>query len=235
MKFSVDFKGTPFLHTSRVYATAMHLNNFCDAVLTRNIHAIRNNNILDIASHDGTYSYACLKLGAKHVTGVEPRPHMVALSNENLISLGHETTEFDFIIADIFDYLPTVHPGRFDTILCFGFFYHTIRQTELLAQIRRIRPSYFLLSTRVENFKIPESKLQGIKRWECHDTAGYLVFYYENPDQDVATIHNTGLTATPSKSLVEALLRDYGFRFKQLSMDSISGVSYITQIDSVKW
>lgn len=232
MKFLIDFKETPFLHTSRVYATVKHLNNFCEKVLTRNIHAIRGNNILDIASHDGTYSFACLQLGAGHVTGVEPREHMIRCSNENLISLGRDPLEFDFIAADIFDYLPSVAPGQFDTILCFGFFYHTTRQTELLAQIRRIRPQYFILASKVEDYKIPESRLRGIQRWECHETAGYMVFYYENPDQDMATIHHTGLTATPTKSLVEALLRDYGFRFRQLSHDPIAGVSYLAEIDT---
>ena len=91
MKFSVDFQGTPFLETSRVYATASYLNHTCEVLLTRNLHAIRNKNILDIASHDGTYSYACLQLGAKHVLGVEPRPHLVHDAIENLTSLSHKT------------------------------------------------------------------------------------------------------------------------------------------------
>ena len=124
-----------------------------------------------------------------------------------------------------------VVPGQFDTVLCFGFFYHTTRQTELLAQLRRINPRYFILATRVENFHVPESKLQGINRWECRETAGFMAYYYENPGQDMATIHHTGLTGTPTKSLVEALLKDYGFRFKQLSWSPIDGVSYLAEFD----
>ena len=141
---------------------------------------------------------------------------MVQYATENLTSLGHKPSEFTFIEGDVFTYLPTVKPGQFDTILCFGFFYHTTRQTELLAHVRRINPRYFILDTCVETFEIPKFELRGLQRWECQATAGYLAFYYENPAQDVATIHPTGLTATPTKSLVEALLRDYGFKFTQL-------------------
>lgn len=216
MKFSVNYQGTPFLYTSRVSATVNRLNHRCEILLTRNLHAIRNKNVLDIASHDGTFSYACLQLGANHVVGVEPRSQLVQDATENLTSLGHKTSEFTFIEDDVFNYLPKVETGQFDTILCFGFFYHTTRQTELLAQIRRIKPRYFILDTCVEKFEIPRSELLGLRRWECQATAGYLAFYYENPSQDMATIHTTGLTATPTKSLVEALLSDYGFKFKQL-------------------
>jgi SAM-dependent methyltransferase len=232
LKSSVNFQGTPFLTTSRVYATVSYLNHTCEVLLTRNLHTIQNKNILDIASHDGTYSYACLQLGARHVVGVEPRSHMVNDAIENLTSLGHKASEFDFIVDDIFKYLPTVEPGQFDTVLCFGFFYHTAKQTELLAQIRRIKPRYFILATRVEDFKIPESKLQGIKRWECREIAGFMAYYIENPSQDMATIHPTGLTGTPTKSLVEVLLRDYGFKFKQLPWSQMDSVSYLAEIDS---
>lgn len=246
MRFSVNYKGTPFLETSRVYSTVNRLNYRCEILLTRNLHAIRNKNILDIASHDGTFSYACLQLGANYVVGVEPRSHLVHCATENLTSLGHKTSEFTFIEDDIFHYLPTVESGQFDTILCFGFFYHTIRQTELLAQVSRIKPRYFILDTQVEKFEIPKSELIGLRRWECRSRAGYLAFYYENPRGDMATIHSTGLTATPTKSLVEALLSDYGFKFKQLywspedidSWYSITDyknqtrVSYLAEIDS---
>ena len=230
MKLSVDYRGTPFLKTSRVYATAERLNHVCEVLLTRNIHTIRDKSILDIASHDGTYSYACLQLGAKYVVGVEPRSHLVKDAIENLTSLGHKKSDFTFIADDIFNYLPAIKPGQFDTILCFGFFYHTTRQTELLAQINRIRPKYFILSTRIENFEVPISKLQGINRWECRKTAGFMAYYFENPNQDMATIKPTGLTGTPTKSLVEALLRDYGFKFKQLAWNPVDGVSYLAEI-----
>ncbi len=216
MKFSVDYRGTPFLYTSRVYATENRLNYRCEMLLTRNLHAIRDKNVLDIASHDGAFSYGCLQLGAKHVVGVEPRSRLVKDATENLTASGYPASKFDFIKEDVFNYLPTVATGQFDTILCFGFFYHTTRQGELLAQISRIKPRYFILDTCVEKFEVSEYELTGLRRGECRAVAGYLAFYYENPARDVATVSPGGLTATPTESLVEALLGDYGFKFRQL-------------------
>jgi SAM-dependent methyltransferase len=217
MAFLVDYNDTPFLKTNRTFHDVNRLNRRCEMLLSRNLDSIRGKKILDIASHDGTFSYACLRLGAKHVTGVEPRSHLVKDAVRNLTSLGYKNADFAFIVDDVFNYLPKVETGQFDTILCFGFLYHTTRQTELLSQINRIRPAYFILDCRVETFEIPQSQLRGFQRWECRETAGYLAFYYENTSRDVATFHHTGLSATPTRSLLEALLKDYGFSFKQLS------------------
>lgn len=216
MDFLVDYRNTPFLRTNRTYPDVNRLNRRCEMLLSRNLPSIRGKKILDIASHDGTFSYACLHLGAKHVVGVEPRTHLVKDATKNLTSLGYKNSEFNFVEDDVFNYLPTVQIGQFDTILCFGFLYHTTRQTELLAQIRRIKPVYFILDCRVETFKIPESQLRGFQRMECRETAGYLVYYYENTSRDVATFHHTGLSATPTQSLIEAWLTDYGFKYQQL-------------------
>jgi SAM-dependent methyltransferase len=195
------------------------LNYRCEILLTRNRHAIKDKTVLDLASHDGTFSYACIKLGAKHVVGIEPRANLVHDANENLRSLNCKNSQYNFIQDDMFNYLPTIEPGEFDTILCFGLFYHTKKQTELLELITKCQPTYLILDTFVETLQIPEGELTGLKRKESQGTAGYLVFYYENPELNMATIGPTGLTATPSKSLVEAFLRDYGFTFKQLRMD----------------
>jgi len=245
MRFFINYQDTPFLATNRTASTTNRLNQRCEILLSRNRHAIRNKNILDIASHDGTFSYACLQLEANYVVGVEPRSQLVHDATENLTSLGYKSSEFAFVKDDVFNYLPTVETGQFDTILCFGFFYHTTRQTELLAQVSRIKPKYFILDTCIEKFEIPKSELLGLGSSECQTSAGYLAFYYENPALDMATIHTTGLTATPTKSLVEALLSDYGFKFTQLdwSADEIDDwygiydyktrtrVSYIAETD----
>ena len=71
--FYVDYKDTPFLETGKIKAEALpyRLNWRCEILLTRNQEAINGKRILDLASHDGVFSYACLKLGASHVTGVE--------------------------------------------------------------------------------------------------------------------------------------------------------------------
>ncbi len=114
----VNFQNTPFLETSKTAAYSNRLNWRCELLLTRNQSVIKNKRILDLASHDGRFSWACLKLGAKHVTGVEARAYLVESSIKNLNSLGIDSANFEFICGDIFDCLANFEPEQFDTILC---------------------------------------------------------------------------------------------------------------------
>ncbi len=217
MKFAVEYKNTPFLKTSRVKKDINRLNYRCEMLLTRNIHAIRNKRVLDLASHDGLFTYACLKLGAQYVVGVEPRSILVNDAKENLKSLGCIETQYEFVIDDAFEYLSTVEEEQFDTTLCFGFFYHTKNQTELLDLIKGAKPKYLILDTFVEDFQLPETELRSIRRRESKSIAGYMVFYHEDQDFEMASFGSSNLVGTPNKSLVEALLLDYGFNFKQIN------------------
>jgi len=148
-RFYVDYENTPFLQTSETAAHPNRLNWRCEILLTRNQEAIKGKRILDLASHDGRFSYACLKLGASHVTGVEGRRHLVESARENLIYLGYKSENFSFIQDDVFNYLPKVKSKEFDTVLCFGFFYHTVKQNQLLDDITRIQATYFVLDTHI--------------------------------------------------------------------------------------
>ena len=147
--FDIDYEDSPFLRTSKTAAHSNRLNWRCEILLTRNKERIEGQRVLDLASHDGRFSYACLKLGATHVTGVEVRHHLVEFATRNLISLACPPQQFDFLEANVFDYLPSVTPGEFDTIICFGFFYHTTKQVDLMCEINRIQPKCFILDTAI--------------------------------------------------------------------------------------
>lgn len=150
MGFSVDFDGSPFLETSNVGSYANRLEWRTEILLARNPEIIKDRRVLDLASHDGRFSYACLALGASHVTGVEGRPHLVERASENLERLGCEARSFKFLVGDAMDFLSETKPGDFDTILCLGFFYHTIRQVEMLQEFNRLEPKYLVLDTYVD-------------------------------------------------------------------------------------
>lgn len=147
--FYVDYKNSPFLETGKITPETFpnRLNWRCEILLARNRAAIAGKRVLDLASHDGVFSYACLQLGASHVTGVEGRESLIKSAIGNLTALGCPPERFAFIQGDVFDYLKGVKAGEFDTILCFGIIYHTIRQTELLTEVKRIRPDFLILDT----------------------------------------------------------------------------------------
>jgi 2-polyprenyl-3-methyl-5-hydroxy-6-metoxy-1,4-benzoquinol methylase len=182
-------------------------------------------------------------LGAKHVTGVEGRSHLIDFASKNLLSLGYKQDNFNFIEGDIFDYLQKVEPDRFDTILCFVVLYHTIRQVKLLDQIKRILPSNFILDTFVsDQYFYPTNLTRLIKLINMsqriklnnliHFTStlktitkadkitktetGRLLFYYEDYTLESNTIDSTDLISIATKSLIESLFKQYNFMFSRL-------------------
>ncbi len=203
--FRINYENTPFLQSSQTGASLDRLNFRCEILLASNQEAIKDKRILDLASHDGRFSYACLELGARHVTGVEGRHHLVKSAKKNLIDMGYEPKNFSFVQGDIFDYLHRVKPKEFDTVLCFGFFYHTIRQSELISEIRRIQPEHFLLDTLIS---------------KDTDEKPCLVFMPESHEIEGSTIDPIDLVAWPTKNYIELILKTYGFNFKELHWSS---------------
>lgn len=63
-----------FLTTSATSASPSRLNARHAAIIQGNLELFRGKRVLDIASHDGRWSFAALHAGAKHVTGIEIRP-----------------------------------------------------------------------------------------------------------------------------------------------------------------
>lgn len=53
------------------------LNARYEAIIENNLRLIRGKRILDLGSHDGSWSFAAIEAGANHVLGVEPRPELV--------------------------------------------------------------------------------------------------------------------------------------------------------------
>jgi protein-L-isoaspartate O-methyltransferase len=232
--FQVDFTGSRFLETSTVKAQANRLNWRCELLLARHPEAIRGRRILDLASHDGRFSYACLKLGAAHVTGIEGREHFVRHAEETLGALG-VGDRARFLQGDIFDVLPTLEPGPFDTVLCFGFLYHTIRQVELFQQVRRLGVRHLIIDTQIR--EPPYERIRtlldrfGLGRLtptHMRETA-FLEFRHEDHRRESNTITETGIVAVPTEALVGLLYQYFGFEWRRIewSADVIADWSFL--------
>lgn len=108
-----------------------------------------------------------------------------------------------------------------------------MRQIELIEEIKRIQPKYFILDTavaphpaklfhilplttriRLKHFVHIKQSLTGLKAKGMD--VGHLVFRYEDYIGEGATIEPVGLVAYPTKSLVETLFKSHGFTFRQL-------------------
>jgi len=66
-----------FLETSTTASSKRRLNLRHIGIIEENEEILRGSSVVDIASHDGRWSYAALHAGATHVTGVEGRRHLI--------------------------------------------------------------------------------------------------------------------------------------------------------------
>jgi hypothetical protein len=238
----LDFGPTAFMRSSRVNAFVNRLNWRAEVLIARNPDAFVGKRVLDLASHDGRFSYAALVCGAKRVVGVEARQKHVDLAYLNMREHKVDPDAYQFVTADLVEYLRSVEPGEFDTVLCFGIFSHLIEQVEVLREIRRIAPSCLIIDSwlarerrnfleRIRNRRVNAhvartqlggttgnwfSKLVGGAKelWSDGPCAtGTVVLLRENAEADGATIREGGLMAWLSVSAVNMLLQHFGFEY----------------------
>jgi protein-L-isoaspartate O-methyltransferase len=137
-----------FLETSDTASSKGRLNFRHLGIIQEHQEILRGARVLDIASHDGRWSYAALQAGASHVTGIEGRRHLVVNARKTMISKGVERERFRFVRGDAHDTL-TAGVGSFDVVMLLGFLYHTLRYTELFAGIRATGARHVIVDTRV--------------------------------------------------------------------------------------
>ena len=91
---------------------------------------------------------------------------------------------------ELAEQLPRLQPGQFDTVLCLGFIYHTARQIELLAQLRRLEPRFLVLDARIHND-------------DAGSEAAALHFTTEDPNKESCTCVDDGVVAVPNRAFLE--------------------------------
>ena len=118
-----------FLETSTTASSKRRLNLRHIGIIEENEEILRGSSVVDIASHDGRWSYAALHAGATHVTGVEGRRHLIDATRQTFDAKAVPATQYTLIQGDVHETLfdPEV---KCDVVLCLGFLYHTARYVE---------------------------------------------------------------------------------------------------------
>jgi hypothetical protein len=68
-----------FYTTSHVGNWPVRLNTRYRAIIGGNEQHLRGRRVLDVASHDGRWSFAAVQAGCAHVTGIEAQLRQVVL------------------------------------------------------------------------------------------------------------------------------------------------------------
>ena len=187
-----------FYETGKTGAGAKVLNARFHPLIGNNLEIIKDATILDIASHDGRWSFAALKNGAKKVYGIEGKEELVNSSNENMQKYGISVEKYEFVRGDIFDEIKKIPPNKIDVVFCLGIFYHITNHMELLREIKRLNPKYLIMDTEITNTKSSIIRI----REEPYHTPDSLIPY----DKFIA-----GRT---SKSALNMMLKSLDFKPK---------------------
>jgi hypothetical protein len=145
---------TEFLATEGVRKEANRLNCRFDVIFGRNRALFAGARVLDIGAHDGRWSMAALNFGARHVHGMEGDPLYVEEARKIFARRGIAASSYVFDAGYVPDALAPLERGRYDVILCLGFYYHTPDHVRVFEQLSRLGPKHVLLDTAVSRWPL---------------------------------------------------------------------------------
>ena len=105
--------------------------------------------MLDLASHDGRFSFAALQAGAAHVVGIEHDPRLVRAAGEHLAHYGVSRDRYDFVSGDLFASMAT--GGPCDVVFVFGILYHVNDHMRLLTELADLDARTMIFDTNVSS------------------------------------------------------------------------------------
>jgi hypothetical protein len=141
-----------FYETSRTGPLNDRINLRYEAIFAEHRHLFEDARVLDISSHDGRWSLAALETGARSVVGIEARPETVADAEASMAHYGIDRERYAFTAGDAFEVLAE-QTFDVDVVMCLGFYYHTLRYSELLYLMTRLKPRHIILDTEVSKFR----------------------------------------------------------------------------------
>jgi hypothetical protein len=180
------------------------MNERYKAMLGSNRDILDGARVLDLASHDGRYSFGALKAGAAHVTGVEVRQSLVDRAQEAFAFYDQDPQTYRFVCGDVFEVL-TRERFDVDVVLCFGYLYHTYRHTELMYRLHNLAPRHLIIDTMVTRATQPTLKM--IREEDAEDI--------RSAAQDAYAVGQV-LVLRPSVPALQKLLSAYGFEIESL-------------------
>ena len=142
-----------FQETSRTTPQLNRLNSRYAALIDRHRGLLKGARALDLASHDGRWSFAALKSGVARVTGVEGRQYLIDNANQTFREYGVDSSTFRFIQGDVRDIANLFAPGEFDVIFIFGILYHVPDPMGLLQAAAALGPRQIIIDTHISTLE----------------------------------------------------------------------------------
>lgn len=193
-----------FLETSETTKDVNKLEARHKGLILDNSQIIVGKRILDLASHDGRWSFAALHSGASHVYGIEWKPRLIKKTIDNFEHYNVPKERYTFTNGDIFEKLMDF-PELVDVVFCFGVFYHIQHHMLLLERISKLNPaSHVIIDSNVTKISQP------------------VVEFLVEPK-------GTRLVGHPSRAGIHRMLQSYGWATKDfdwLKSGHLDGIEY---------
>ncbi|MGV6838643.1 MAG: class I SAM-dependent methyltransferase [Planktomarina sp.] len=165
--------------------------------------------VLDLAAHDGRWSYALAGAGAASVEAVEGRADLV----DEFAHYPH--TDFklrvDIKQGEVFAFLEgKVKEGAtYDVIACYGFFYHITDHYRLLVLMRQLQPKLIIIDSEFMMSRVPN-----------------VVFGREKPDKALNSLaqvlgQELVMVGTPSRVWVNKAAQTLNYTTQWIDWDAL--------------
>jgi hypothetical protein len=197
-----------FIETSTTGASQDRLNLRHQAIIEWNRDLLDGARVLDIASHDGRWSFAALDVGAAHVIGVEARSHLVENARQTFKEYGAKDGSYEFRCGDLFEELRR-DPPQVDVVLLLGIMYHVLDHVELVKLVATTGAKHVIVDTQVVRRNRVHPKLPNIISLQVDDVTS-------DGAQAVANVPGApawqgAIVAHPSRGAVEFVFDAFGF------------------------
>ena len=192
-----------FGETSEVASDIERLNFRFRHVIEGSKELLAGKSVLDVASHDGRFSFAALRgAGAKSVVGIEARAHLVEKVVTTFAEYDVDPATYKFMVGDVFEEVNKIEPGSIETAMVLGFLYHTARQYELISSLSRLGVKNIIVDSNVIKLDKPYIllKVEGTK----------------NDSQIWDVSRPRVLSSTPTALALELFLEEFGYSTRYL-------------------
>lgn len=125
-------------------------------IIEPNRDCFEGKSVLDLASHNGRWTYAAIKAGASYILGIESRQELIDTGLADFARFPRES--YDFACGDVYDMVTIAKQygrAQFDTILCLGLYYHISDHYLLFRKMRSLNPSTIIIDTPLVKSDVP--------------------------------------------------------------------------------
>lgn len=151
--------------------------------------------LLDLGCHDGRWTYAYARAGARHVVGVEGRPELL----DRFGRFPHvEGVKIELRPTDMFRALDDIKlTGEcFDVVACLGVLYHVADHFRLISAICSLKPKLVIVDSLFDTSPDPVTR-----------------YFVETTDNEVHAVSDrpTTIVGRPSRSALTMMAANLGY------------------------